>query len=515
MKQLRRFRMRVLTTAALGAMFLAFAGSVLAQGAPTTELRVGQILRLVEDRFRFLGGVTSYETNIFETLVRLHPDMTTGPGLATSWEATGDTSWRFRLREGVTFHSGRAFDADSAKLSLETSVRELSLGGLTRIAAVTVVDPYTIDIETTMPFAGLPEALSHPITAIGNVDQEGTVRPDGTGPFRYVSHIVDAELVVERFDGYWGEPAKVGRVVFLTIPDAVTRLLALRTGSIDVMQSVPFGSIDVLERQAGFQTHRVLAPSVQAVWFNRTKAPADDVLVRRAVAHAVDRQAIVDFVLLGIGEPAPAHIPPLIPWSIHDETDGYAFDAERSRQLLDEAGWSAVGADGIRTKDGERLVIEMTLQALDPQEMPVAEVIQAMLKRVGIDLTLHVLERGAYFDARDRGVYHASIGRNIIASASAEFLLHGVHSTSSNNRLAPVLYIGPEVDALIDRAAGTFQEAERYDLYRQIQRVWADEVISVPLYYVVSVDASRSTVAGYQMHATAWSQRWDGVEMGR
>ena len=441
--------------------------------------------------------------------------MTTGPGLATSWEAIGDTTWRLRLREGVTFHSGLPLDADSVKLSLETSVRELSLGGLTRIASVSTVDPYTIEFETTMPFAGLPEALSHPITAIGNIDQQGTIRPDGTGPFRYVSHVVDAELVVERFDGYWGKPAKVGRVVFLTIPDAVTRLLALRTGAIDVMQSVPFGSIEVLERQAGFQTHRVVAPMVQALWFNRTKAPADDVLMRRAVAHAVDRQAIVDFVLLGIGRPAPAHIPPLIPWSIHDETDGYVFDPEMARQLLDDAGWSTLGADEIRTKDGQRLVIEMTLQALDPQEMPVAEVIRAMLNRVGIDLTLHVLERGAYFDARDRGVYHASIGRNIIASASAEFLLHGVHSASSNNRLAPVLYIGPDADALIDRAAGTFEETERYDLYRQVQRVWSDEVISVSLYYVVSVDASRSDVAGYQMHATAWSQRWDDVEVRR
>ena len=494
----------------------ALVGAAHAQAAPDSVLRIAVVLKPIEDRFRFKGGITPYETNIFETLVLLQPDMKMAPGLATSWERRGETTWRFHLRKGVRFHSGRAFDAASVKLSLETSIRELRLLGLTRIKSITVVDAHTVDIETTMPFAGLPEALSHPITSIGNLEQTGPLRPDGTGPFRHVSHVVDVELVVDRNPGYWGPPAKVGRIVFRIVTDPMTRLLALRRGEVDFIQSVSFGSIDSLERDAKFQVHKAVSSTVQVLWFNRLKPPVDDVRVRQAIAHAVDRKAIVDFVLLGIGEEAPAHIPPHMPWSIRDETKGHVFDPERARRLLSEAGWTATGRDGILVKDGKRLEVEMSMHLLlGPQAMSLAEAVQAMLKAVGVSMKLVVLERGAYFEARDRGDHQMSLGGNLIASASGEFLLHQAHKDSSANRIARVLWIGPHVDALIDEAAGTFDQERRFDLYRQVQRIWEAEAFSVPIYYAVGVDASARHVHGFVKHATTWSQRWDMVEIRR
>jgi peptide/nickel transport system substrate-binding protein len=486
-----------------------------ARPAPDSVLRVGVVVNPIEDRFRFMGGVTPYGTNIFETLVHLNEDMSIRPGLATSWSMVNPTTWRIDLRRGVRFHSGRLFDAAAVKLSLETAVRELGLAGWTRIRSVRVVDAHTVHIETTMPFGGLPEVLSHPITKIANLEQTGQVRPDGTGPFRYVSHDRDVQMVVERNAAYWGPPARVERVVFRVIPDPVTRLMALMRGEVDFIQSLDFGSIGAVQRNPRLQLHKVTAPRVRAMWFNVRRPPVDDARVRRAINHAIDRKAIVQHVLAGMGRVATAHIPPQMPWSIHADTAGYAYDPARARALLSEAGWTAIGADGIRVRGGARLEIEMIMTIVDPMTMPIAEAVQAMLREVGVSLRLSVLERGAFFAAIRRGDPTMRLGGNIVASGYGGILLAQLHRDNIDNAAVRQFWIGPHVDELIDRAAGTMSRRERFDLYRQIQRIWEAEAMTVPIAYDVTVHASGRHVHDLRLHATDWSQRWHTVAIRR
>ncbi|HSW10803.1 MAG TPA: ABC transporter substrate-binding protein [Bacillota bacterium] len=278
-----------------------------------------------EARWQFFGGIGPLGSGgIFETLVYLTPDMQPAPGLATSWETIDDRTWRFHLRRNVRFHSGRAFDAQAVKESIDAFAANLRPAFL-QIESATVVDDYTIDIRNTMPFPAFPEQMSHPqgiIVNLGHKDAAGAVLPDGTGPFKYESHVVGQELVIVRNDDYWGREARLERVTLRIIPDHMTRIMALRAGEIDIAQRIPMPDVEGLEQDPTMIVYRVVTPMIRHMAFTLFREPVNDVRVRRAIAHAIDPQAIVDGILLGIaGEVAHSLIIPQMPWSIHDEVE--------------------------------------------------------------------------------------------------------------------------------------------------------------------------------------------------
>ncbi len=369
-------------------------------------LTVGVVSCPFGERWKFMGGISPYATaGMFEPLLYLAPDMSAHPGLATSWELIDEKTWRFELRQGVRFHSGRPFNAEAARSGLLASVKHLGIGFL-RIETVTVVGEYTIDIHTTIPMPVLPEWLTHQVTFIANVDQEGAIVPDGTGPFEFYSIDAGVEFVVVRNEDYWGEAPKLDRITFKVIPDHTTRVIALLAGEVDFITTVPLPDIRRLDKDPEITIYPVVRAWIRNIAFTLFKEPVNDVLVRRAINHAIDREVITDVLLDGMGKVAHNFVIPQMPWSIyHDEPEGFPFDPEKARRLLAEAGWTDTDGDGIVDKDGKPFRISMILTVAIPETLPIAEAVQGMLREVGIDLELLVLEGGLFFERSAAGTH--------------------------------------------------------------------------------------------------------------
>ena len=304
-------------------------------------------------------------TNVYENLVKLDTDLTFQPALAESWEQIEPDRWRFYLRQGVKFHDGTDFTADAVKFSIERIKNPDDPGraasNLRPIIAVEIVDDYTVDIVTDGPYGPLLNIMSlvyaTSVVSPAAVEQYGedySRNPVGTGPFRFVEWRTNDQIVIERFDDYWGEKAKLDRVVYRVIPEESARMLALDTGEVQMVMEPAPSQLDSYRDNPDFVIHE--APGVRVVYFGMmtTRAPLDDVRVRQAINYGFNRQSILDNVLEGVGYLPQAYISPPV-FGFADVSEYFVYDPESAAALLDEAGWTDSDGDGIRDKDGEPL----------------------------------------------------------------------------------------------------------------------------------------------------------------
>jgi peptide/nickel transport system substrate-binding protein len=322
---------------------------------------------------------------IFETLVSLKPGTTElEPALAESWEISDDgLTYTFELRDGVTFHDGEPFNAEAVCFNFDRWYNfkgsfqngdasyywQTVFGGFaepeegspetSNYGGCTVLDEDTVELKLKTPSSAILGALSLTSFAIaspkaltefkadeGRVDEEGifqptgtfgTEHPVGTGPFKFVEWVRDDHLTIARYDDYWGDKAKLDEVIFKPIPDNAARLQALQTGEIQGYDLVEPQDIATIEGDENLQVLDRPAFNVGYVGFNQAKPPLDKLEVRQAVAHGLDRQAVIDNFYSGRGVVAKEFMPPEVVGYADDVTE-YEFDPEKSKQLLQEAG---------------------------------------------------------------------------------------------------------------------------------------------------------------------------------
>ncbi|HEX2047419.1 MAG TPA: ABC transporter substrate-binding protein [Acidimicrobiales bacterium] len=471
------------------------ASSPVAPGRPG-EVRVG----VGEDIWPLTGqGPTSrhfaageLNVGVYEPLLSLGPDYSLRPGLAERWELVGPTTWRFHLRRGVTFHDGRPFGADDVVWSWSREALIRSVGGT--LDRVVKVDDLTVDFVLTAPSLRLPEQLVHPEGPIvprnGHNDSEPAV---GTGPFRLVEYQPRRQVVVERFDGYWGAKAEAQRVTFKFLPDAGVRLEALRGGEVDIMTGVPREQATAVEGE-GFRLVRAQPGATQALAFDTDGPFGDDRSVRQAVSLAVDRRRYVAEVLGGNGEPGRWMSPPAVLGAAASSVEPPAFDPARARQVLDEAGWRA-GPDGVRAKGTRRLDLVLLGGPAAPEAG--LQLVADQLRDVGIETNV----RKAYDirtgeENRRRG-YDLDLSTANQNDASPAFLL--------TSRDVP----GPAYAALVTQAvtAPTREEVQR--AAAAMTRVLVNEqFLVVPLASVFHIYAMHDGVDLAEPHPSSINQTW-------
>ncbi|MBA2359882.1 MAG: ABC transporter substrate-binding protein [Actinobacteria bacterium] len=328
-------------------------------------------------------------TQIFETLVALKPG-TTEPvaGLAESWEANDDgTVWTFQIREGVTFHDGETLDAEAVCFNFDrwynfegplqnpgaTYYWQVVFGGFATYSkdsgapeeslykSCEATDASTAVLTLTKPSATFIPALSQQAFSIaspkaltefkadeGTVDEDGvfsatgtfgTEHPIGTGPFKFESWTRNDRLVLARNDDYWGDKAKLDKLIIRPISDNAARLQALQTGEIQGYDLVEPQDIATLEGDDTLQVIDRPAFNVAYVGFNIAKKPTDDIKVREAIAYGLDRQAVVDNFYSGRAVVATQFMPPeVIGWA--DDVQAYEYDPEKAKQILTDAGYT-------------------------------------------------------------------------------------------------------------------------------------------------------------------------------
>ncbi|MBA2384084.1 MAG: ABC transporter substrate-binding protein, partial [Actinobacteria bacterium] len=328
-------------------------------------------------------------TQIFETLVALKPGTTEPvPGLAESWEANDDgTVWTFQIREGVTFHDGEPLDAEAVCFNFDrwynfsgplqnpsaTYYWQVVFGGFATYdkksgapedslyKSCEATDPQTAVLTLTKPSATFIPALSQQAFSIaspmalkefkadkGTVDEDGvfspsgtfgTEHPIGTGPFKFVSWTKNDRLVLERYDDYWGDKATIDELIIRPISDNAARLQALQTGEIQGYDLVEPQDIATIEGDSSLQIIDRPAFNVAYVGFNIALPPTDNVKVREAIAHGLDRQAVVDNFYSGRAEVATQFMPPEV-LGYADDVPTYEFDPEKAKQILTDAGYT-------------------------------------------------------------------------------------------------------------------------------------------------------------------------------
>ncbi len=284
--------------------------------------------------------------NVFEGLTRFAADGSVIPALAESWEISEDgLTYTFHLRSGVKFHDGTDFNADDVKFSLDRINAEGSLNAqkalYADIASVEVVDPQTVKVTLSKPNGNLIYNLAWGdavIVAPESVDGNKT-KPIGTGPFTFSSRVEGDSIVLTKNPDYWGTPVALDSATFRFIADPTAAFAALQAGDVDVYPNYP--APETLAQFENDPRFSVVVGSTQGetvLSMNNAKPPLDDVKVRAAIAHAIDRQAIIDGAMFGYGVPIGTFYPPGDVNYI-DLTAQSAYDPEKSKALLAEAGW--------------------------------------------------------------------------------------------------------------------------------------------------------------------------------
>ncbi len=466
---------------------------------------------------------------IFETLVQMTPDYEVEPSLATGWELIEPNTWRFQLREGVTFHDGTPFTAEAVKYTFDR-IAEAG-GGPLRLGpeSTVVVDDHTVDVTPTVQNRRLVEQLVHPNNSIVATGSRPGEKPVGTGPFRFVEYVPEERLVVERNPDYWDEPAALERITFRFIPEPNARRLALEAGDLDVMLDVPLDAVTSLEAR-GFVVDQPAPGLYEAMYANISGEAGYTILqdenVRKAVAYAVDRDALVEGVFDGLAVSEQTMVPARLLADAAATVQGYAYDPDRAAQLLEQSGWQ-LGGDGIRAKEGKRLTLELVNGFPSSQEHGVvAEFVQAQLKDVGIEVSIVTTpDAGAYEERLNsfRGDLWLERGnQNDANPAFLPALLFWEEGLFGNIGYQPVFAPGwpPDVaeprvgDGAFDRvivdALASPDAEEVKQLSARAMHLLIDEyAIVIPLAGLIRAHAVRPEVMGLPAHPSGIQVRFD------
>ncbi|MEM1399940.1 MAG: ABC transporter substrate-binding protein [Pseudomonadota bacterium] len=448
------------------------------------ELTVGMILE--PPNLDPTGGAAAaidevVYANIFEGLTRIGSDGAVLPALAASWDVSEDgLTYVFTLNEGVTFHDGSALDSEDVKFSIERAMAEESTnaqkGLFEPIASVDATDPLTVTITLSRPTGSFlfnmgwgDAVIVAPETAADNA-----TNPIGTGPFKFVNWNQGDSVEIERYADYWGEPALLDKATFKFIADETAALAAMLAGDVDAFPNFP--APENLPQLAADPNFSVVVGSTEGETIlatNNQKAPFDNVLVRRAMAHAIDRQSIIDGAMFGNGTPIGTHFAPHHPAYV-DLTDTYPYDPEAAKALLAEAGFP----------DGFSASLKLPPP---PYARDGGEIIAAQLREVGINLEITNVEWPQWLEQVFRGKDY-----DLTIVSHTEPMDIGIYARDDYY----FQYIDEDFKGIIETLNQTVNEAARGELMADAQRKITDDAVNTFLFQLAKSGVWNAKVQG-------------------
>ena len=406
--------------------------------------------------------------------------------MAERWEQPNPLTLVFHLRGGVRFHDGRALTARDVVWTIESMIDPMRSGAVIspKAAAYAAVGTVEAPDERTVVLH-LKHADNFLLTnlstgAIGIVP-EGSGRdfwqhPVGTGPFRFVSQQIDQDVVIERNPLSWAIVPKIDRVRFAVVPDAITESLELEKGSGDVaVNSLPMDSLPVLAARPNLRLEETGGTEIQYLGLNLRDPLLQDARVRQAIACAIDREIIIQTLMLGHAQPALSLLPPSH-WAFAGDVARYDYDPARAKRLLDEAG-QRPGADGVR--------LHLTMKTSNAEDARLlASVIQQQLAGVGIALDLRSYEYATFYSDVTRGAFQMYSLRWIGGNEQPDIFSYAF----STARFSPKganrgHYSNARLDALLDDAAASEDTARRRADYLEAQQILARDLPAINLWY--------------------------------
>lgn len=425
-------------------------------------------------------------SNVFEGLTRFMGDGSVVPGLAESWEISDDgLTYTFKLRQDVLFHDGTTMDASDVKFSIDRIIAEDSANAqkalYAAIAEVNVIDPLAVEVILSEPNGNMlfnlawGDAVIVAPESIDNIKQ----LPIGTGAFKFTSWTQGDNIMIERNSAYWGAPAKLEMATFKFISDPTAAFAALMAEDIDYFSGFPAPeNLPQFEADGRFQ---VLVGSTEGETIlstNNKQPPFDNLMVRQALAHAIDRQSIIDGAMFGYGTPIGTHFAPHNPAYV-DLTELSAYDPEKAEALLAEAGF----ADGFET----------TLYLPPPSyARRGGEIIAAQLAEVGITAKINNVEWAQWLESVFKG---KNFGLTIVSHTEPMDI--GIYANPDYY----FQYENPDFQNLMTKLNATTDPDIRSQMLGDAQRMIAEDYVNGYLFQLAALSVAKAGLQGLWVNA--------------
>ena len=470
------------------------------QGGDLVMVRADAIQTLMPTLAAENGSIWAIE-EIFDTLLFPTEDgKGVQPGLATEWKQSADgLEWTFALRPNVKFSDGTPMTSRDVKFSLEQAAKDSNPFGFinTSIEEVKTPDPQTVVVRTKASYAPLPSVMAIFSNSIvpenygGKTAEEFAKAPIGTGPFKLAERTVGVGARFVRNTEYWqqGKPY-LDSISINEVADGNTRANQVLGGQAHINEFPAFSSAQALLAGGGDVTLGVFPSSrVDFVALNTKKAPFDDAHVRRAIAGLIDKQALIKVILFGNGEPAGAYMSPSS-WSHNSEIKGMPFDLEAVKKELAQSkvpnGFSAA----------------ISVGSGNSNEATIAQIIQAQAAKVGINLTIQVLDPAALGEARQAGNYDMAFTYNTTDIVDPDEIIRFAGVYDGGSKVQYSFYDNKDIARKAEQAASISDQDARRKLYDEIQSIWDKDQPMVPLYYSPELYSYSTKVHNFHPYVT-------------
>lgn len=452
-------------------------------------IAVGGEAQTLDPHKTFSGNSFVVTNQIYESLLSRGTDGSLQPRLATEWKAVNETTWEFKLRQGVKFQDGTPFNAEAVKFSIERLKNPDTKGPgayiVTMIKEVKVIDANTVQMITDKPFAPLPAHLAHPVAAmVSPAGAKGDLgkNPIGTGPFKFSNWKAGESVTLVANADYWGGKPKLETVVLRVIPEAGTQLVELKAGTVDLFSGVQPEKFNEIANDKELTATKFLGWGSFYLTYNTKEGPTANPAVRKAIAMAIDRKGMVDTLRAGMAELSNSPIPKTV-FGASSTVAPIPFDVNAAKNLLKQAGVTTP--------------LKLKLQTYENAETKqIAGAIQAQLKEIGIDLEIAVTDSAAFSKDSlqpNHGLLLSSWGT---VTMDADYAFWAWYQSGQHQADNKAFYANPEVDKLLADARGTADEKARLAAYEKIQTIVQNDLPYLPLYYPLSNYAKNRRLVG-------------------
>ncbi|GAB2958124.1 ABC transporter substrate-binding protein [Nonomuraea fastidiosa] len=459
---------------------------------------------------------------IFDSLLWQDAEGNIKPWLAESWKISDDgLTYTFRLRQGVTFHDGSAWNAEALKLNLEhmrdpATKSPLAASYIAPYKDAKVLDEHTLEVRLGSPYSALLNVLAQSYLAMISPKQlkeapESTCEhPIGSGPFVLDTWTKGQSITYKKNPAYaWGPtgregPAYLDRLEIRFLAEDATRYNALLSGEVDVIDNTPPANVEDVKANPDLTFITIDRPGHPfSVWLNTGRAPFDDRRVRQALTLAVDRKAIIDSVSFGQWNVATNFVTAATP--DHAEGGRIDYDPARANALLDEAGWTARDKDGIRLKNGRRLSAVAIDTGVNPQNTQILVQTQAAAAKAGIEITIENVTSQESQDRTGKGDFDVSVGIWTTNTADVLWIQYSSKNITTPQRRGQNItrLSDDELDELLEQARAAKDPTE---LYAKAQARLLDLAPAIPLYDRPSLVSAQSRV-----HGLTWDHAYGAV----
>lgn len=469
---------------------------------------------------------------LFDALFRIDPEGIFQPNLAAEvpTQANGGISadgleWRIRLRDDVRWHDGAPFTAEDVKFTLELIVnpdfRAWRTAGHTLVRDITVVSPTEITWRMEEAFAPYMSFLTetfivpkHILAAQADAnDGAFNQAPVGTGAFRWGQRQAGDHVELFANPDYHGEGPYIERLVFKYIPDMTVLYTQFRSGDIDLVGNAFITPDNYAEASTLPDRNVTLVPrsAVESIYLNQALPQFREKVVREALYLAIDRQAIIDILYYGVPREIETFMPPQS-WFHHDGLPTHEFNLDRARQLLDDAGW-VPGPDGIRAKDGVRLSFKNSTTTGAHLREQAQQFIQQTLTEIGVEMVIENLPPAvmwgefwgmSQFESAMVGITYLIGADPDVTNRFHTRAINAQGGRGSNN----AQYSNPEVDALLEEGARTFDPEARRAVYRRVQEIIRDDLPFLPLFLYTAVYGHKAGIEGFEPNSNTRTESW-------